>query len=115
MPFFVRFTNIPVYQSLVINDISVKDLLREPDEKYGDYGSIITLEIENHRIRLKDTGEIKERAKRRIKKHAEVIINKDIAEILSNQDLTDSAQVSELVRDVIAKFCQKHSCIGEKS
>jgi len=47
VPFFVRFTNIPVYQSLVINDISVKDLLTEPDEKYGDYGSIITLEIEN--------------------------------------------------------------------
>jgi hypothetical protein len=47
VPFFVRFTNIPVYQSLVINDISAKDLLTEPDEKYGDYGSIITLEIEN--------------------------------------------------------------------
>jgi hypothetical protein len=47
VPFFVRFTNIPVYQSLVINDISIKDLLTEPDEKYGDYGSIITLEIEN--------------------------------------------------------------------
>ncbi|WP_448378740.1 hypothetical protein [Fervidobacterium sp.] len=47
VPFFVRFTNIPVYQSLVINDISVKDLLTEPDEKYGDYGSIITLELEN--------------------------------------------------------------------
>ncbi|AFG35673.1 methylmalonyl Co-A mutase-associated GTPase MeaB [Fervidobacterium pennivorans subsp. shakshaketiis] len=72
-------------------------------------------EIENHRIKLKDTGEINERAKRRIKKHAEVIINKDIAEILSNQNLTDTVQVSELVRDVIAKFCQKHSRIEGKS
>jgi len=72
-------------------------------------------EIENHKIKLKDTGEINERAKRRIKKHAEVIINKGIAEILSNQNLTDAVQVSEVVRDVIAKFCQKHSRIGEKS
>jgi len=72
-------------------------------------------EIENHKIKLKDTGEINERAKRRIKKHAEVIINKGIAEILSNQNLTDAVQVSEVVRDVIAKFCQKQSRVGEKS
>ncbi|WP_448378743.1 methylmalonyl Co-A mutase-associated GTPase MeaB [Fervidobacterium sp.] len=72
-------------------------------------------EIENHRIKLKDTGEINERAKRRIKKHAEVILNKGIAEILSNQNLTDAVQVSEVVRNVIAKFCQKHSRVEEKS
>ncbi|MGC9771109.1 hypothetical protein SAMN04488510_10410 [Fervidobacterium changbaicum] len=47
VPFFVRFTNVPVYQSVAIKNISVKDLLNEPDEKYGDYGSLITLEIEN--------------------------------------------------------------------
>jgi len=72
-------------------------------------------EIENHRIKLKDTGEINERAKRRIKKHAEVIINKSISEILSKQDLANFVQVSELVRDVIATFCQKHSRIEGKS
>lgn len=62
-------------------------------------------EIENHKVKLNETGEIKERAKRRIKKHAEVIINKSIAEILSKRDLADSTQVSELVKDVVEQFC----------
>jgi len=48
VPFFVRFKNIPVYQSIKILNLSVRDLSKEPDESYGDFGSLITLEIENN-------------------------------------------------------------------
>ena len=48
MPFFVRFKNIPVYQSIKIINVSVRDLSKEPDDSYGDFGSLVTLEIENN-------------------------------------------------------------------
>lgn len=48
VPFFIRFKNIPVYQSIRIVDLVVKDLSKDPDDNYGDFGSLITLEIENN-------------------------------------------------------------------
>lgn len=48
VPFFIRFTVVPIFQSVKIKDISVRDLSLEPDDEYGNYGSLITLEIENN-------------------------------------------------------------------
>ncbi|MCX7654460.1 MAG: hypothetical protein N2Z58_07300 [Fervidobacterium sp.] len=48
VPFFVRFRNIPVYQSIKITNIFVRDLSEEPDDTYGDFESLITPEIENN-------------------------------------------------------------------
>ncbi|MEJ5257526.1 MAG: hypothetical protein WHS64_04670 [Fervidobacterium sp.] len=48
IPFFVRFTTVPIFQSIVIKNLFVRDLSSEPDDKFGDYGSLITLEIENN-------------------------------------------------------------------
>lgn len=48
VPFFVRFSNIPVYQSINIKEVEMRDLSKMPDETYGRYGTLITLEIENN-------------------------------------------------------------------
>ncbi len=48
VPFFVRFKNIPVFQSIKINSLTVRNLFNEPDENYGNAGSLITLEMENN-------------------------------------------------------------------
>lgn len=47
VPFFVRFSNIPVYQSINIKGVDMRDLSKDPDERYGRYGTLVTLEIEN--------------------------------------------------------------------
>jgi len=47
VPFFVRFTSVTVYQQLKINSVSIRDLSLEPDQEHGNFGSLITLEIEN--------------------------------------------------------------------
>ncbi|MGC8820658.1 MAG: hypothetical protein ACP5PP_06130 [Fervidobacterium sp.] len=48
VPFFVRFNYIPVFQSIKIANMSVRNLLQEPDEKYGNFGSLVTIELENN-------------------------------------------------------------------
>lgn len=48
VPFFIKFKNTPVYQSIKILSIAVRDLSKEPDDNYGDFGSLVTLEIENN-------------------------------------------------------------------
>ncbi|WP_448376891.1 hypothetical protein [Fervidobacterium sp.] len=47
VPFFVRFTPVSVFQFLKINHVVIKDLSLNPDEEYGDFGTLLTIEVEN--------------------------------------------------------------------
>jgi len=63
-------------------------------------------EIENHKDKLKKTGEINERVKRRIKKHAETLVVKKITKILSSENINEGLMVYDLVDRVINGLCK---------
>lgn len=48
VPFFVRFKNTPVVQSIKILELNVKNLFINPDENYGNFGSLVTILLENN-------------------------------------------------------------------
>lgn len=48
VPFFVRFKNTPVVQSIKILELNVRNLFKDPDENYGNFGSLVTILLENN-------------------------------------------------------------------
>lgn len=48
VPFFVRFKNTPVVQSIKILGLNVRNLFSNPDENYGNFGSLVTILLENN-------------------------------------------------------------------
>ncbi len=63
-------------------------------------------EIENHKRKINETGEIVNRKLRRVKKHVEVLIGKKISQLVSSQGLSETDRVDVIVENVINKICE---------
>jgi len=67
------------------------------------------IEIEKHKDRLHGSGEINERLKRRIKKHAETLVLKKINKVISTENIDESLMVYDLVDRVIDNLCEVYN------
>lgn len=48
VPFFLRFKNINPIQKVDITDVDIRNLNLYPDERYGNFGTLITMKLKNN-------------------------------------------------------------------